>query len=156
MVMVSWLLMTALAVAEPVGNAGTTTEANTVLTATEIYGLLDDERWSKGTVEARRLLAEDPTSAVAHLTLGDALSHYPNEDGNTFAAFDSWMTAKNPSISHEWEQKMIIRQIWSQRPLQIHWLKMLDMPKSSPMLHYQLCHLVMKFLALNLINIYFN
>ena len=97
MVMVSWLLMTALAVAEPVGNAGTTTEANTVLTATEIYGLLDDERWSKGTVEARRLLAEDPTSAVAHLTLGDALSHYPNEDGNTFAAFDSWMTAKKLS-----------------------------------------------------------
>ena len=46
MVIVSWLLMTAIAVAQPVGNTSAATEENSVLTATEIYRLLDEERWS--------------------------------------------------------------------------------------------------------------
>ena len=77
------------------------TESNPAVTATqpiltpqEIYQLLDDERWSKGVIEARRLLAAEPSSGLAYLTLGDALSHYPNGDGDIYLAFEAWMTAK--------------------------------------------------------------
>ena len=87
--MLSWTLMASLAMAEPDRNE--ITESNSavsaiqpVLTPQEIYQLLDEERWSKGVVEARRLLATEPSNGLAHLTLGDALSHYPKEDGDVW------------------------------------------------------------------------
>ena len=98
--MLSWTLMASLAMAEPDrteitdSNPAVTTPVQPVLTPKEIYQLLDDERWSKGVIEARRLVATDPANGLAYLTLGDALSHYPNEDGDIYLAFEAWMTAK--------------------------------------------------------------
>ena len=97
--MLSWTLMASLAMAEPDRNEITesnpaVTAPQPILTPQEIYQLLDDERWSKGVIEARRLLAAEPSSGLAYLTLGDALSHYPNGDGDIYLAFDAWMTAK--------------------------------------------------------------
>ncbi len=67
------------------------------LTASEIYALLDEEYWSRGVIEARHLIEADPVNPLSHLTLGDALSHYPNDGGNLYAAFDAWVTAKKLS-----------------------------------------------------------
>ena len=91
--------MASLAMAEPDRTENTdsnpaVTATQPILTPQEIYQLLDDERWSKGVIEARRLLATEPSSGLAHLTLGDALSHYPNGDGDIYLAFEAWMTAK--------------------------------------------------------------
>ena len=98
--MLSWTLMASLAIAEPTPTEITefnpaVAKTQPILTPKEIYQLLDDERWSKGVIEARRLLATEPSSALAYLTLGDALSHYPNGDGDIYLAFEAWMTAKN-------------------------------------------------------------
>ena len=91
--MLSWIIIGSLAVAEPV----VSDQTEPVLTATEIYGLLDEERWSKGAIEAHRLIMDNPTEPLSHLTLGDALAQYPNDSGDVHAAFDAWMTAKKLS-----------------------------------------------------------
>ena len=35
-----------------------------------------------------------PDNPIAYLALGDALAHYPNDDGDIYAAFDIWVQAK--------------------------------------------------------------
>ena len=75
-----------------------------VLTAPEIYALLDAKDWSKGIEAARVLVDVQPQSATAHIVLGDPLSHYLPEDGDVFSAFDAWMQAKelSPQKSSTW------------------------------------------------------
>ena len=58
--------------AEPVS------EINEIRSPKEIYTLLDAQQWESGIKEAKRLLESQPTSAIAFLTLGDALAHYSN------------------------------------------------------------------------------
>ncbi len=111
--------MVSLAMAEPdrteitdFNPAVSTTQP--ILTPKEIYQLLDDERWSKGVIEARRLLATEPSSGLAYLTLGDALSHYPDGDGDIYLAFEAWMTAKTLTPSRSSLNKVAQKRLaWS-------------------------------------------
>ncbi len=91
-----WMLVS-LVMAEPSIEVETRPVTASPMTASEIYALLDEEYWSRGVIEARRLIEADPVNPLSHLTLGDALSHYPNGDGNLYAAFDAWVTAKKLS-----------------------------------------------------------
>lgn len=76
-----------------------------ILSAKEIYALLDAKKWEKGIIAAQVLVATQPNSALAYLTLGDALAHYPDGDGDIYLAFDAWMKTKelSPSNSSMWK-----------------------------------------------------
>ena len=99
--MLSWILVSTVALAEPASadpinvTSSVVSDEQPILSVQEIYALLDDERWSKGIIEARRLVASEPDNGLARLTLGDALSHYPSEKGDVYLAFEEWMTAKS-------------------------------------------------------------
>jgi hypothetical protein len=69
------------------------------LSPKQIYGLMDTQDWAAAIESAEALVQAEPNNALAYLTLGDALAHYPNEDGDIYAAFDAWMLAKDTAQS---------------------------------------------------------
>ena len=85
--------LTTTILAVPVG------EPANILSPKQIYGLMDTQDWAAAIESAEALVQAEPNNALAYLTLGDALAHYPNEDGDIYAAFDAWMLAKDTAQS---------------------------------------------------------
>lgn len=71
------------------------TPSVSLLSPKQIYALLDSGLYEQAIASAELLVATYPKSGLAYLTLGDALSHYPKEDGDIYAAFDAWIKAKD-------------------------------------------------------------
>ena len=64
------------------------------MTPKQIYELIDNGQYNEAKVQATILKESQPDNPVAYLALGDALAHYPNDDGDIYAAFDMWAQAK--------------------------------------------------------------
>jgi hypothetical protein len=77
---------------------------NVTMTPKQIYELLDSKQYDEAIGQAKRLVESQPKNPVAYLALGDALAHYPMDDGDIYAAFDAWIQAKSlsPLNSTNW------------------------------------------------------
>ena len=80
-------------------------EPNVIMTPKQIYELLDNGQYDEATIQATILKESQPDNPIAYLALGDAIAHYPNDDGDIYAAFDIWVQAKALSSAKDpnWE-----------------------------------------------------
>ena len=69
-------------------------EPSVVMTPKQIYELMDNGQYDEAKIQATILKERQSDNPVAYLALGDAVAHYPNDDGDVYAAFDMWVQAK--------------------------------------------------------------